>query len=79
MMRSQGLIRLAVVLLALVLLALTGCETLRHPTESEFDAARDVLDQWQEPDIAPNKPIERQRTLWWLDTALEYVIGDDDE
>jgi len=67
------------VLLALVLLATGGCETLRHPTQSEFDAARDVLNEWENPDIAPDKPIERQRTLWWLDTALEYVIGGDDD
>ena len=70
--------RLIVVFVAVTAISMFGCETLRHPTESEFDRARDVLEEWENPDIAPEKPIERQRTLWWLDTALQYIGGNDD-
>ena len=59
-----------------LVMSMFGCETLRHPTESEFDAARDVLNEWENPDIAPSKPIERQRTLWVLEQMLGYWTGD---
>ena len=71
--------RLILVFVAVAAMSMFGCETLRHPTESEFDRARDVLEGWENPDIAPDKPLERQRTLWWLDTALEYMIGGNDD